>query len=102
MNLKLANYFKALGHPLRIRIIKEIAKQGELCVCELLPILQEEQSLVSKHLGVLRTAGVLNFRREGTRKIYSLAIPELIEFIKFLEENFNLKLKQKKSGGELK
>jgi len=85
MNQKLATVFKALGHPLRVKIIKEIAAQGEICVCELIPILQEEQSLVSKHLGVLRAAGVLYFRREGTRKVYSLAFPEIAEFIKHFD-----------------
>ena len=104
MNQKLATVFKALGHPLRVKIIKEIAAQGEICVCELIPILQEEQSLVSKHLGILRSAGVLYFRREGTRKVYSLAFPELADFINQMEEKIEQKFlkKQRKIGGDLR
>jgi len=55
-------------------------------------------------LGVLRAAGVLYFRREGTRKVYSLAFPELADFINQMEEKIEQKFlkKQRKIGGDLR
>ena len=53
-----AAVFKALGHPTRLRIVKALAG-GEKCVCELQGITGGSLSTVSRHLQVLRTAGVL-------------------------------------------
>jgi len=53
-----AEYFKALSHPVRIRIVHYL-KEGERCVCEIVPYLKEEQSNVPRHLTVLRRAGAL-------------------------------------------
>jgi DNA-binding transcriptional ArsR family regulator len=71
-----ANLFKALGHPTRVKIL-EILRQGEICVCELVPKLGLGQSSVSQHLAVLRKQGLVTFDKDGLRVNYRLASPEI-------------------------
>jgi len=54
-----AEYFKALSHPVRIKIVHYL-REGEKCVCEIVPYLREEQSNVSRHLAALKRAGILS------------------------------------------
>jgi ArsR family transcriptional regulator len=68
----LAKLFKALGDPTRLRIVA-LLSQGELCVCHLETALELSQPTASRHLSVLRAAGVVETRREGTWVYYSLA-----------------------------
>jgi len=81
-----ARLLKALAHPTRLQIL-EILKDGEKCVCEILPALGLEQSNVSQHLAILRQQGILDFRKEGLKVIYwakdqrVFAIVELINQI---------------------
>lgn len=80
LTAKQAEIFKALGHPTRVTIVKMLLA-GERCVCEIQPAVQAEQPTLSKHLAVLRRAGIVACRRDGLRVIYRLAsdkIPELI------------------------
>ncbi len=62
----------ALTDPLRVRIVRLLLER-ELCVCELERILEEPQYKVSRHLGVLKRAGLLNDWREGTWMHYEIA-----------------------------
>jgi ArsR family transcriptional regulator len=63
--------FKALGEPTRLKIIKLLATR-ELCVCDLVEIMQISQPRISQHLKVLKYAGLVNERKEGQRSICSL------------------------------
>jgi ArsR family transcriptional regulator, arsenate/arsenite/antimonite-responsive transcriptional repressor len=63
--------FKAFGNPLRAQII-EFLLGGERCVCEMTGPLDVSQPLVSHHLALLRDAGLLRMRSEGTRTYYSI------------------------------
>ena len=65
--------FDALADPTRRRILALLANQGELCVCELTAALEESQPKVSRHLGVLKDAGLTVPRRVGTWMHYRLA-----------------------------
>jgi ArsR family transcriptional regulator len=69
-----AEVLRALGHPLRLKIV-EFLRAGERCVCEIIPAVGAEQSVVSKHLSVLRQAGILEARKEGLRVIYRIRDP---------------------------
>ena len=64
--------FKALCNPTRAQII-EFLLGGERCVCEMTGPLDLSQPLVSHHLALLRDAGLINLRNEGTRSYYSIA-----------------------------
>jgi ArsR family transcriptional regulator len=64
--------FKALGDETRLRIVA-LLSHGELCVCHLEEALGLAQPNVSRHLGILRMAGVVEHRREGSWIYYRLA-----------------------------
>lgn len=63
--------FKALADPTRLRIVVLLSKVSELCVCQIVDVLRLPQGKVSRHLFVLRSAGVVTVRREGSWMIYS-------------------------------
>lgn len=73
-----AEVLRALGHPLRLKIV-EFLRAGERCVCEIIPAVGAEQSVVSKHLAVLRQAGILEARKEGLRVIYRIRDPAVLD-----------------------
>jgi ArsR family transcriptional regulator len=64
--------FKALGHPSRVFIVEQL-KQADRCVCELSAMIGADMSTVSRHLSILKKAGILTDRKEGTTVYYSLA-----------------------------
>jgi len=73
-----AEALKALAHPVRLHIV-EILTQGEACVCHLVAILKQRQPYISQHLMILREAGWVQDRREGTVVYYRLADPRATE-----------------------
>ena len=68
--------FSALGHPVRLAML-EILREGEACVCHLQAGLRIRQAYASQHLNILRQAGLVNSRKEGTRVYYELTSPDL-------------------------
>ena len=71
----LTRLFRALGDETRVRIVA-LLSHGELCVCHLEKALELSQPNVSRQLGILRAAGVVEGRREGTWMYYALAPQE--------------------------
>ncbi len=67
----LVKIFKALSDETRIRLLK-LLQQRELCVCELMQVLDMTQPRVSRNLGILKDAGLVKSRREGLWVHYSL------------------------------
>lgn len=74
LNRERALIFKALGHPLRLAIMDEL-KTGECCVQDLESRLGAEQSNISRHLALLKQAGIIDCRKEGLYVYYFLAFP---------------------------
>ena len=68
---KIANIFKALSDDTRLRVVK-LLQERELCVCELMQVLDMSQPRISRHMSVLKNAGLLEDRREGKWVHYSL------------------------------
>ena len=66
---------RAIADQTRLRILT-LLSQRELCVCQLVDVLDEGQSKVSRHLAHLRNAGLVNDRREGLWVYYSLSEPQ--------------------------
>ena len=63
---------KAISDETRVRILK-LLEHRELCVCQLMAILEMGQSTVSKHLGILKTAGLVEVRKDWTWSFYKLS-----------------------------
>jgi ArsR family transcriptional regulator len=80
----LTRLFRALGDETRLRIVA-LLSHGELCVCHIESALDLNQSTASRHLGILRTAGVVDCRREGTWVYYRLTDQEHATVGKALE-----------------
>jgi ArsR family transcriptional regulator len=64
--------FKALAHQTRLRILC-LLLDGEVCVCQIMAILKLPQSTASRHLAILKNAGLVVDRRDGTWSHYSLS-----------------------------
>ncbi|MFE1451160.1 ArsR/SmtB family transcription factor [Streptomyces olivaceoviridis] len=75
--VELAKVFKALGDPVRLRLLSMIASRpgGEVCVCDLTPAFDLSQPTISHHLKLLRQAGLIDCERRGTWVYYWL-VPE--------------------------
>lgn len=69
---RIAPMFKALGDPVRLRLIALIATQDEICVCNLTPHFSQSGPTISHHLKVLREAGLIDSERRGTWVYYWL------------------------------
>lgn len=83
---------KAMAHPTRLLIIEELAKQ-EHCVCELTEMVGADTSTVSKHLSILKNAGIVTDEKRGQMVYYSLIMPCTINFLSCLD---NVIVKQAK------
>ncbi len=79
-----ARIMKALAHPTRLFIVDELSR-GERCVRELTKMIGADVSTVSKHLSVLRSAGIVADERRGTQIFYSLKCPCVTRFISCTE-----------------
>lgn len=67
--------FRALADRTRLRIVNLLGR-GPLCVCDIQRILQQPQSSVSRHVALLKSAGLILDRRDGMRTFYALAAPD--------------------------
>jgi ArsR family transcriptional regulator len=77
--------FSALSHPARVRIVKELSGAEEKCVCDLVEACGLGWSTVSRHLSVLREAGVIADEKRGLKVFYRLTLPCVSRFIDCLE-----------------
>lgn len=83
-NRLVSSVFKALAHPTRVQIIK-LLRNGEMCVCDILPNLDSEQSNTSQHLTVLKNQGIVESKKDGSKVIYSIKNNEVYEMIDLAE-----------------
>ncbi len=95
-----ARIAKALAHPSRLLILDAIA-DGEKCVCALTELVAADQSTVSKHLAILKQAGLIVDRKEGSKTFYGTRICCLQGFWDCVETVLreNLKTHQAACGG---
>lgn len=97
---RLALQLKALGHPARLAIVDMLAARGT-CVCgEIVGVLPLAQATVSQHLKVLKEAGLVTERREGTKRLYSARPQGLAEVRRFLERYWSVHLDRLKDEAE--
>jgi DNA-binding transcriptional ArsR family regulator len=79
-----ARVMKALAHPSRLFIVDELSR-GERCVCELTEMVGADVSTVSKHLAVLKDAGLVLDERRGQQVFYRLRVPCILNFFGCVE-----------------
>jgi ArsR family transcriptional regulator len=68
---KTSTVLKALGHPLRLRIVQGLI-MGNCCVTEMCVKLKTPQSTISQHLSVLRNAGIITPHKQGVKTCYDV------------------------------
>ncbi|MER6446468.1 MULTISPECIES: helix-turn-helix transcriptional regulator [Streptomyces] len=76
-----AEFFKTLGHPVRIRVLELLAER-EHAVAEMLPEVGVEAASLSQQLAVLRKSNLVVTRREGSSVYYALTDPEIVELLR--------------------
>ncbi len=74
----LAERLRVIGEPTRIRLLERL-RGGELAVCELVGTMGSTQQNISKHLQVLRQAGIVRRRKDGNRVVYGIADHSVLE-----------------------
>ncbi len=76
-----AQMFKALGHPGRLLIVHELSR-GERCVCDLANLVGSEMPTVSRHLSLLKHAGIVDDEKRGAQVFYRLRTPCVMDFFR--------------------
>lgn len=82
-----AAVLKAMGHPSRIRIL-EVLSKGETCVCDIAPAVGSDMSTVSRHLSVLRNAGIIADDKRGLNVFYRLVTTCVLDFFNCIDKEF--------------
>lgn len=79
-----ARILRAIAHPTRLFIVHELS-QTQKCVCELTEMVGADISTVSKHLAVLRSAGIVQDEKRGSQVFYKLKVPCVLNFLSCVE-----------------
>lgn len=79
-----AEIIKALAHPTRLFIVNELAN-GKRCVCDLTEMVGVDASTISRHLSVLKNAGLVKDEKVGTMVFYDLVTPCILNFFNCIE-----------------
>jgi len=91
--LKRAEVMKALANPYRLRMVDMLAG-GELCVCEFNNSLEIDYSTISRHLTILRRAGIVSYRKSGKQVFYTLRVPCIMSLFKCFDEVIKMDVKE--------
>ncbi|MFA6217848.1 MAG: metalloregulator ArsR/SmtB family transcription factor [Candidatus Omnitrophota bacterium] len=76
---------KALGHPVRLKMVEGLLKH-ECNVSKIVKALDLPQSTVSQHLGILKSRGIVQIRKEGVKTCYRVTDTRIVELLKILEK----------------
>lgn len=87
-----AAVLKALGHPTRLWIADQLS-QGERCVCEFVKEIDADFSTVSKHLNILKQAGIVEDEKRGLNVYYKLKVPCILNSMSCVEAVLRANLK---------
>lgn len=79
-----ARIMKALAHPTRLFIVDELAKQ-QISVLEITKLVGADVSTVSKHLSILRSSGIVQDEKRGSKVFYSLRVPCVLNWYSCVE-----------------
>jgi len=91
-----AKIIGAMAHPTRLMIVDEL-KNGPRCVCELTELAGVDTSTVSKHLSVLKNAGIISDEKKGLKVFYSLRMPCILNFFTCVDSVIRAKAEELKN-----
>ncbi len=80
-----AKIVKAMAHPTRLFIVDQLTEVGEKCVCELTEMIGTDMSTVSRHLAVLKGAGIIEDEKRGQMVFYRLRVHCVLNFFECIE-----------------
>jgi DNA-binding transcriptional ArsR family regulator len=83
-----AQFFRALGHPIRIKILEILVRRGHT-VQELQDVLDLDQPIVSQQLAILRNRNIVSAQKEGLSVTYTLRDPHIAELLRVARQIFN-------------
>jgi DNA-binding transcriptional ArsR family regulator len=75
-----AEVLKALAQPTRLRIL-ELLRNGEKCICEIVPAIRGEQSNVSRHISLMQKCHIVSTRKDGVKVMVRVTDPELFHIL---------------------
>jgi DNA-binding transcriptional ArsR family regulator len=76
-----ARKLKAVGHPIRLKLLMLIAREEDPCVSDMWRCLHQPQPVISQHLAILKENGIVNAEVQKTRRVYSIIDPFVAEFV---------------------
>jgi DNA-binding transcriptional ArsR family regulator len=79
-NRFMSTVFHALSDPIRLEIVTYL-RDGERCVCEIVPHLNLIQPVISRHLKILKDTGIVRCRKDGTKRLYSIVDPRIFNVV---------------------
>lgn len=94
-----AKIIKAMAHPTRLFIVDEISR-GERCVCELRDMVGADMSTVSKHLAILKAAGIVEDDKRGLQVWYRLKMPCILTFFGCVDEVIRLDVRAHRTAAK--
>ncbi len=93
LSVERARILKSLAHPSRIFIVEQLSKKPH-CVCELTEMVGADTSTISKHLSILKNAGIIEDEKRGTSVYYSLRCTCIMQFIGCIEQVIKMNLEK--------
>ena len=80
-----ATIVKALAHPTRLFVVDELSRHGRRCVCELTEMIGADMSTVSRHLAILKNAGIVSDEKQGCQVFYQLKMSCVLKLLKCVD-----------------
>jgi len=77
-----ARKLKAVGHPIRLRLLCLIAREVDPCVTDLWRCLEQPQPVISQHLAILKANGIVSAEVQKTKRVYSIVDPFIRELVR--------------------
>ena len=91
-----ARIIKAMAHPARLFIVDELGRRGERCVCELTKMIGTDISTVSRHLAILKHAGIIEDQKRGSQVFYKLSVCCVLDFFQCVESVLECNMQEQK------
>ncbi len=88
-----AEILKVLAQPTRLKIL-ETLRNGEKCICEIVPAINGEQSNVSRHISLMEKAHLVTTRKEGVRVMVKVKSPEIFEILDMVRTILRKQMKE--------